>query len=319
MKKILVTGASGFVGRHLCEWLTRQGYEVKGAFCSHPPKKKKTPCQMVFLDLTEPLSVNQLIQTWKPDGVVHLAAQSIPRLSWQKEVQTITVNTGGTIHLLNALRLFSPTARFLYVSTNQVYGASFRQGLAVKESTPLRPENPYAYSKALAEMACQNFYASFGLPVMIARPFNHAGMGQLADLAFSNWCRQIARMEQGLQRRVLSVGNLNVRRDFLHVQDVVRAYTLILRKGKIGEIYNIASEISRPLREYVGSLQRLAKRSFRVRGKKGRFQGQEIREVKGNARKLKALGWRVRSSPFLALEELLNEWRDSIQTNKGSR
>lgn len=312
MNRILVTGAAGFTGQHLCRYLARHGYEVTGTY--HRARLLRTKeLNLVPLDITRFSEVDDLIRRLKPRWVCHLAAQSVPRLSWHRQEETLKTNVVGTLHLLDALRRHAPETLFLYASSIQVYGRAFREGKPVSEETIPWPENPYAVSKVLAEHACLDFHARFGIPVIIARPFNHVGRGQSIHFVFSDWCRQIARAEKGRQSRVLGVGNLDAGRDFLHVNDVVRAYNLLLRKGKVGDCYNICSGRTRLLSGYVAFLLKQAKLPIKVRVQKKRMRKFDPPVMKGSAAKLRLLGWSPQDSPFEGLQELFQEWRHKIK------
>ena len=311
MKRILVTGAGGFCGRHLCSYLAQKSHPVVGTYRGHTPQGLKG-VRLLPLEMTDRQGVDDLIRRVRPSFVYHLAAQSVPRYSFKEPEKTFDANAAGTLYLLDALRRWSPHARILLASSIQVYGHSFRRGKAVGERDLLWPESPYAASKIMAEGACLDFMNRFGISVVIARAFNHLGRGQPLHFVFSDWCRQIALAEIGQHRPVLEVGNLEAYRDFLHVRDVLSAYTLLMKKGRDGAIYNICSGKVRLLRDYVDFLLQKAKVAMRVEVQKKRLRRYDPSTMKGNASKLRALGWRPRHSPFKALEELLNEWRTKL-------
>ncbi len=309
MKKVLVTGAQGFCGEHLCHFLDRKGYEVTGTYHKSRPRAGQKEISFAPLDITSFDQAVSLIQTLKPDAVFHLAAMSVPRLSWQLETETFGINTAGTIYLLEALRKFSPKTKFLFASSIQVYGRTFRKNKPVREEDLLWPESPYAASKAAAELACLDYYHRFGIPVIIARAFNHLGRGQSLQFVFSEWCQQIVLVEKGKKEPVLEVGNLDSYRDFLHVLDVAKAYELLIRKGKPGTVYNICFGKTHVLKDYSDFLKRKAKVPMKVKSEKNRFRKYDPPVMSGDASRLKALGWKPELSPFKALEELLDEWR----------
>lgn len=314
MKRVIVTGAAGFCGRHLCRFLAEKGYRVFGL--SLHPADERPWCssygKRIICDITDREAVARCVRDLRPDYVCHLAAQSIPRLSWSQEDATYQTNTAGTIYLLNALRRYRPQAVFLLASSIQVYGRTFRKAKSVKEEDLLWPLDPYATSKALAEFACLDFHTRFGLRTVIARAFNHVGPGQPPEHAFSDWCRQIAWIERGWGEPVIKVGNLNNRRDFLHVADVVSAYELLLRKGTPGRIYNVASGRLWRLRTCLDYLVRQAMISIRVEIEPERVRKNVAPIMAGDASRLRRLGWRPRFDLRTALDELLDEWREKV-------
>lgn len=311
MKRVLVTGATGFCGKYLCEALISKGYSVTGTYQKVPPEF--TPSHpAVRIDLKSRTAVQKLVRKVQPHALFHLAAQSSARQSWQLPEETFEVNAGATLNLLHALRESSPKTRFVFASSVQVYGKVFLQGRPVDETSSVCPENPYAASKRVAELACLDFYHRFGLDVVIARMVNHTGPGQDSHYVLSDWCRQIAMAEKNHCPGRLEVGNLKVERDFLHVQDVIRAYQALLSKGKAGEIYNVASGRPVPLQHYAAFLSRHAKVNFKIIPVKSRMRKGEPQKTRIRSVKLRGLGWKPQWTVDRALRELLEDWRKRV-------
>ncbi|MBN1689190.1 MAG: GDP-mannose 4,6-dehydratase [Candidatus Omnitrophica bacterium] len=318
MKKVLITGVSGLAGRHLSLRLKRRGFKIFGSY--HGPRPDfKISGQFYPVDFSIKNKVYDLVKTVKPNYVFHLAGQSIPQISWKQEFLTMKVNAAGTTHLLNAIRRYAPHAKTLFASSQQVYGKSFLTGKVLKEDDLIFPDNPYAFSKALAELACLDFYHSFGMKVIIARASNHVGPGQSPYFAFSDWCRQIVLAEKGCREPVLEVGDLRVDRDFLSVHDVVRAYELLMFHGKPGQIYNIVSGRQRSMRLYVDYLLSLSKCAMKVKVKTGRLRKNDVKKTLASAMKIRKLGWKPVYSPYDAIRELLNDWRVRLKAHKCRR
>lgn len=310
MKKVLITGAGGFVGAHLAQCLSQKKYKViavvhrkqRGDASGHWP-----------LDLTDQAQVFKAVRKFCPDAICHLGALSIPRVSWGAREKTFLINVGGTIHLLEAVRRYRPSARILFMSSAQVYGRHFASGKPIDESCPPWPENPYAFSKAAAEMACLEYERRFGTDVVVVRALNIVGAKARADLAFSEWCAQIVRAEALKRPGTVSTGDLSLKRDFLHASDATRALELLLRRGKKGNIYNLASGETRPLADYMKFLTKKAKVTIRARADKKLFRIGDPKTVRVDVRKLRSLGWCPEQSPLNALEELLNETRKNFR------
>lgn len=308
MKRALITGAAGFCGLHLSRYLVKKKLSVFGTY--HACRPDSLPGVTYYpADITRFTQIESLVKKIKPDFIYHLAAMSVPRLSWKQEKETFDINVLGTVHLLEAVRRHAPHARVVFASSVQVYGRRFRKNRPVDESDLIWPESPYAVSKAIAEYVCIDYAGRFGLGIVIARAFNHLGAGQSLKFVFSDWCRQIALIEKKRKKPVLEVGNLDARRDFLHVQDVVKAYELLARRGKAGRIYNIAYGKTMLLKHYVDFLIRNSKTAVRVQIQKQRLRRNDPPIMSGKSNRLRALGWKPRMTPTQGLTELLNEWR----------
>jgi GDP-4-dehydro-6-deoxy-D-mannose reductase len=231
-RRILITGASGFVGRHLLRQIQEQqrdGWLVSGWYLKDAPRDLPSTHWMA-VDLQAPEAVAASVRNVRPTHIIHLAAIADVGGSFANARATWSANVMGTLNLLEALREHAPDAALLMVSSSEVYGDAFTTGVALDESAPMLPQNPYAASKAAAELLART-YAKRGLKLVIARPFNHIGPGQSEQFAVSAFARQLARIEAGLQVPELSVGNLDARRDFTDVRDIVRAYLALIVKA----------------------------------------------------------------------------------------
>ena len=257
---VLITGITGFVGGYLARTLARGGDgggpeapNIVGT--SYPQAPTPTEAGSIFhLDLRVEGDVRDLVRRVRPDWVFHLAAVSNVRSSWQARRETLETNVLGTHNLLEAVRLEAPRARILFISSSDVYGVAEEGEAPFAEDRPFRVTNPYAYSKAAGEMMCGFYERIEGLDIVIARPFPHTGPGQAPDFVCADWARQVVRIERGESEPVLRVGNLDVRRDFSDVRDVVEAYVSLMRTGRRGEAYNVCSGKALALREILDFL-----------------------------------------------------------------
>jgi GDP-4-dehydro-6-deoxy-D-mannose reductase len=256
---ILITGITGFVGGYLARALAR-GEEGGGPEApnvvgtSFPQAPPASSGNIFYLDLRVEGDVRDLVRRVRPEWVFHLAAVSNVRSSWQARRDTLETNVLGTHNLLEAVRLEAPRARVLFVSSSDVYGVAAEGDAPLAEDRSFRVTNPYAYSKAAGEMMCGFYERIEGLDIVIARPFPHTGPGQAPDFVCADWARQVVRIERGESEPVLRVGNLDVRRDFSDVRDVVEAYVALMRKGRRGEVYNVCSGKALALREILDFL-----------------------------------------------------------------
>ena len=242
---LLVTGAGGFVGRHLLAALRRRWPQAALHATSYG--EHATSSQDVTwhrLDIRRAGRVSALLAFLQPSAIIHLAAQSHVPTSFRNPELTWRVNLQGTLNLLEAVKRVSPQSLVINVGSSDMYGGAFRGGVPVTEHTAFQPLNPYASSKAAADLAAYQYAASEGVRVIRARPFNHTGPGQRDDFVLAAFATQVARIEAGLQPPVVETGNLDAERDFLDVEDVVAAYLALLGLPETesqGQAYNIAS------------------------------------------------------------------------------
>lgn len=302
--RVLVTGANGFVGGYLCRELADHGYDV---VCG-VSESGGLPWPAREFDLTNAESVDGLV-AWagKIDCVVHLAAIAYLLEAAKSPVGVMDVNLAGTIRLIESVQRRAAGARILFVGSGEAYGKPER--LPVTEDHPLRPGNPYAISKAAADQFCA-YAAATGVNVMRARPFNHSGAGQPDGVVLSSFARQIAEMEAGTREPVMRVGNLEAIRDFSHVRDVVRAYRLLLEKGRAGEAYNVCSGQSYRIKDLLDALLGLTKVRVSIETDPARMRVVDVPEVRGSHDKLTAeTGWKPTIPMQELLQELLDHWR----------
>jgi len=317
-KSILVTGASGFCGRHLCASLTHQGRKVIAMTYGPSKRSRVSAWKCLSADLCDRSEIASIIKKYRPKRIYHLAAQSNDRLSWENTAETFNTNVHGLINLLSAVRSHSIDAKILVVSSSQVYGRTGMEKSILREEDLVWPQSPYAFSKAIAELVSLHYVGQYRLKIVIARPFNHTGLGQSSDFVISDWCRQIAKAELGKGHPFLQVGNTHVKRDFLHVSDVVRAYELIMEKGKIGMIYNVSTGVANVLDRYVKYLIGKSVKAIKIHVENKRLRRSNVNEIKGSAERLKKLGWKPKSNVYRAVDELLEEWRIRLKSHKES-
>lgn len=296
MKTLFVTGGSGFVGRHLCEHVrTRRAADYR---ILEPPEG---------FDLRDRASVRAAFADGAPDAVVHLAAQSFVPASFDDPRGTWEVNVLGTLELVLALRAAGFGGRLLYVSSGDVYGRVGEDAFPITEAAPARPRNPYAASKLAAEELCLQWHRSDGLDVVVARPFNHIGPGQDTRFAVADFARQVAEIRLGLRPPAIDAGDVDVSRDFTDVEDVVRAYLMLIERGSPGETYNIASGRETRLRSVIETLCRLGGVAPELRQDPARLRRAEQRRVGVSSEKLRqATGW----SAAVPIEESLARLMD---------
>lgn len=235
--RILVTGAGGFVGRHLCRELLSHGHTVFGM----DTEKSTADIPITQGDIRSEGDCLNAIESCSPDACIHLAGIAFVPLGWSNPQLVYSVNLQGTVQLLDTFRKAAPEARILVVSSGEIYGTQ-PSDTPLTESAPLRPENIYACSKAAADTTALLYAAHHNQAVMTARPDNHSGPGQPTSFVVPSFARQLSDISKGHHAPTMAVGNLESSRAFCDVRDVCTAYRLIIEKGTAGKAYNIASE-----------------------------------------------------------------------------
>lgn len=284
--QILVTGDSGFIGRHFLAAYGGHGlHDADG-----------------IVDLRETGRLNAAVAAIRPDAVLHLAAQSSVASSLQDPAGTYAVNFLGTLHLLEALRASGFKGVFLYVSSADVYGSVKESDLPIQEDLPARPRSPYAVSKVAAEALCYQWSRSADFRVVVVRPFNQIGPGHDPRFAVPDFARQIVAIKRRIHPPVLTTGDLEVTRDFTDVRDSVRALGRLLESGHNGEIYNLCTGLERTLSSLVCTLLELAGVSATIETDPARLRPVEQRRMAGSYAKIhEHLGW----EPTIAIETTL--------------
>ncbi|MCW8155309.1 NAD-dependent epimerase/dehydratase family protein [Stutzerimonas stutzeri] len=315
MQRTLVTGANGFVGQQLCRMLLEDGQHVialtLGAHASPGATSQQLQC-----DIRDPEALARAIALACPTHVVHLAAISHVPTSFANPQLTWQTNVLGSVNLMEALRLHAPEAFTLYVSSSEVYGASFKQGLAVDEQTICQPMNPYAASKLAGEVAVNEYFRQ-GMHGVIARPFNHIGERQSPEFVTASFARQIAMAEAGLQLPTIQVGNLEARRDFLDVRDVCNAYLQLLRplreSTEPARCFNIASGQTHRIGDILEALLAMSSQAINIEQDPERLRPSDIPVATGNSTAIKqATGWQPTTPLHETLERLLQYWRAQV-------
>lgn len=264
-------------------------------------------------DLTDPQS---LVDLWPqlPDAVIHLAGQTFVPEAFRDPARTFDINLLGTLNLLQALKARGFKGPFLYVSSGDVYGQVEESALPITEQQPPCPRNPYAVSKLSAEFLSLQWGLSEGWPVLVARPFNHIGTGQKDSFVIASAARQINRIKQGLQAPQLEVGDIDVTRDFLDVDDVVSAYFALLEKGTPGQVYNICSGHEQSIRSLIEQMGDLAEVELQLVQDPARLRRADQRRVCGSHQRLaRTTGWTPQISIQQSLRAILSDWEKRVR------
>ncbi len=297
--RALVTGADGFVGKYLVEALNERGYEVTAA---GGPRGRD---DMLRIDLANSDTLEHALAVANPDVVFHLAGQPFVPRAIEKPLEAFAVNAMGTVRLIEAIRTkrSGNFPRIVLAGSASVYGRAAESKNPLHEDHPISPVDPYGASKAGAECAAMASWCSYGIPVMIARSFNHIGPGQSADFVVPSFAKQLARIKAGAEKPVMYVGDLTTERDFLDVRDVVEAYIALAENGDPGEIYNVCSGVPMRIQDILRLLIQIADVPLEVREDPARMRGSDLRTFYGDNAKVCALGW----APKIPLGRSLRE------------
>lgn len=306
--RILVTGASGFVGKHLLPELTQNGHEVAGASLGQGGQGghgDETPGHY-DLDVADAEAVTRVVHDFSPEAIIHLAAQASIPISWEDPAATYKSNIIGASNVLEAVK-DRPGCRVLLIGTGHLYRPVDGEH-AYQEHDELMPVSPYGVSKVAQEMLGLVYHRQFGLDVMWTRSFNHMGPGQGPHYSVGAFCSRIVAMQKGQTDDVLKVGYLGALRDFLDVRDVVRAYRLLIESGRGGEAYNVCSGRPVTVRQMLDMLLDIA-------GLKGKVSvdedpnpraGDPLMSIGDPAKIKRDVGW----EPAIPLETSLSDTLD---------
>lgn len=296
-RPIVITGATGFVGGHLTRLLHQSADAELHEWSSRS------------VNLLNAAVVDAAIERARPAEVYHLAGASHIGESWKRSTEHLQIHVMGTHHLLEALRRHAPRCRVVVVSSGMVYRP---QPELVTEESPLEPTSPYALSKLAEEQLALDAAAQDGLQIIIARPLNHIGPGQSPRFAPPNFAKQIAEIEAGAAPTI-TIGNLDTRRDFTDVRDVVKAYAAMMARGSVGRAYNVCSGVATPIRAILDELLAMSRVAVTIVTDQARLRPNDLPSMAGSAARLTAdTGWRPEIPLRETLADTLNDWRARV-------
>ena len=310
---VLITGATGFAGGHLVESLAGSNRLV-GWGRSTPRPEIVHLVESQTVDLLNREQVRSAIATLRPSTIFHLAGAPNVAESWRDTTKPLAGNVLATSHLFDAVRRAGLTCRVLVTGTAVVYAPS---DTPIKEEGTLAPGNPYALSKLAQEQLAMRAFADDGLDIVMVRSFNHTGPRQPPAFVAPSMARQIALIEKGDAEPVIRVGNLDARRDFTDVRDVVRAYVSLATLGKSGEIYNVGSGVGRSIQSLLDALKSRARVEVRVEVDPERLRPTETSALVADTTRLRdRTGWQPQISFESMLDHLLDYWRAEVRRPK---
>jgi GDP-4-dehydro-6-deoxy-D-mannose reductase len=320
MKKILITGITGFVGSHLADFLLKEtDHKIYGLKRLNSQLRNihhiADQITLIDGDLIDQTSLIELIKNVKPDEIYHLGALSWVTPSWDMPSAYMQTNAIGTINLFEAMRFENSKAKVFLSCTPEEFGDVPEELIPITEETRIHPINPYAASKAAQDMVSMVYSSSYNIPIIRTRAFNHEGPRRGILGANSSFAYQIARIERDMQEPTIKVGNLEATRNFTDVLDLVRAYYLAMQKGVPSELYLIGSQNIYTMKQCLEVLIDLSSRSseiiYEVDPK--RVRPNELKTFIGDFKKFHDLtGWEPEISFEDTMASVLNYWREFI-------
>lgn len=321
--KILITGITGFVGSHLAEYCLKNEDDVYGTIRSHHLgdeleriREIRDDIKLYECNLMNRSSVFGIIMKTKPDIIFHLAAHSFVPMSWNEPEEVLKNNIISELNIFESIRdlhLIDNTVVHIAGSSEE-YGLVKPNECPITEKNELRPMSTYAVSKIGQEFLAKQYYRSYGIKTVITRAFNHEGPRRGIDFVTSSFASQIAELEsKKLKEGIVKVGNLNSKRDFTDVRDVVRAYYLAVSDPNInyGEEYNISSGESHSISEVLNYFIGKSMVDIKIEQDESRMRPSDVTILEGDSSKFrKATGWNPEIDFYKMLDDILEYWRE---------
>ena len=317
MKKYLITGLSGFVGRHFLDYLNNLNEPIsvlgidRDAVNFDLHQFGQLQCAFKQADLLQSNEWEPLIALFQPDYIVHLASFSSVAFSWVNPIQSFTNNTNVFLNLLETVRKVNPRYRILSVGSSEEYGACALDQLPLTEDAKLNPVSPYAVARVSQELLSRVYVDGFGCDIVMTRSFNHIGPGQLDTFVISSFARKLLAIQNGSADPVLLTGDTTIVRDFVDVRDVVRAYDQLLRQGRSGHIYNICSGTGVTLKSVIDQMASILGISVVQKIDPQLVRPNDNQAIIGSLKKINdEIGWAPSIPLDTSLRDMLDYWRN---------
>jgi len=312
--KALITGISGFAGSHLAEFLLDKEYKVFGTFYDKSTFSNLNgfidKIRLFKCDIRNYDNLKKIIKKVKPDEIYHLAAISFIPIALKNPKITFDTNLYGTLNLYKAIIDLKLNLKILFVGSGDEYGLVNEKDIPINENCPLKPFNPYSISKVSADFLSYFYFRNYSLKIIRVRPFNHIGPRQSPEFVCSDFAKQIAEIEKGLREPIIKVGNLEAKRDFTDVRDIVRGYWFALDKGEPGEVYNICSEKAIQIKGLLNHLLELSSRKVEIMKDPKRMRPSDNPILQGDSSKFRRRGgWKPEILLDKTLKDILEYWR----------
>lgn len=323
LKRYLITGASGFIGSHLTDFIYNKGNEILAIV--RPNKSLRnlshytTTSERIEIkkcDIKNVALLEKLIVDFNPESIFHLAAQPLVKPSWEDPINTIRTNVIGTINIFEILKRNEINSEVFLACSSAEYGTTTELNRPLKEEDPLRAIHPYGISKIAAELLARQYYINFGIKSVNLRYFLQTGPRKRND-ACSDFIRAVAKIELGMQKPVISVGNLSPHRDIMGIKDTINATWLVALKGKLGETYNICSGRKLSIRDILNIAIGLSSKKIKIKEKvPEKLRNTDEDMIVGDNSKLKKLGFKVTEPIEITLEKMFEYWINYYKNDK---
>ncbi len=322
MNNILITGATGFVGSHMSDYIINNTndkiYATKRWMESIDNVKhliNNPQFEFIDCDLLDGMSVQRAVDISKPDKVFHFAAQSFPEVSFKIPVITLQTNVVGTTNLFESIKNSNYNPKIVSVSSSEVYGNPTKDEIPIKETNPIRAANPYSISKVGQDLMSQYYHKAYGMKIIITRMFSHEGARRGKEFALSSFANQIVQNEKGLGDYAIRHGNLDSVRTYNHIDDAIEAYQMCSDSDKFGEVYNIGGDFTCSVGDALDKL--ISKSTISDKLTKvldpARVRPTDITlQIPSSEKFRKTTGWMPKKNLEHICEDLLNYWREVL-------
>ncbi len=313
--KIWITGGGGFIGPHLAELLEKKGHEVLATYYPKEEKNKKISPEVRFeeCDVRDKEKVYSILREFKPEKIFHLAAQSLPTVSWKDPKQTIETNLIGTINIFEGIKELKLNPKVLVACSSAEYGFVTEKEVPVKETHSLKPLHPYGVSKVGQEMLSYQYFKNFGISSISVRIFNTTGPGKTNDVC-SDFTKRLIEIEKGINKdKKLYVGNLQSKRAITDVRDLIKAMDIALDKATAGEVYNLSGEKVYQIKEIIQILEKSLDFDFSIEIDQKLLRPTDEPIIYGDSTKFKKeTGWKQEIPLEKTLKDMLQHWREVL-------
>lgn len=315
LMKVWVTGAGGFMGVHLVNYLINKGYEVLATYY-YPTTDIRDINKKALIeecDVRNKEKIFYLMKKFMPEKIFHLAAQSYPTVSWEDPWYTIETNIIGTINIFEAIKKFNSNTKILNAGSSAEYGFVTQEEVPIKESHSLKPLHPYGVSKVAQELLAYQYFKNFNLKPITIRIFNTTGPRKVNDVC-SDFTKRLIEIEKYGKEKKLRVGNTKTKRAITDVRDLIQAFDLALDKATIGETYNVSGEKVYEIREIIEILRKLVDFDFEIWQDPSLIRPTDEPIIYGDSSKFKAeTNWKQEIPLEKTLRDMLDYWRGVLK------